>query len=71
MSEAYDEYTFLSRMVKAVRVHDSRTSTVSYVGARNRHSHVPVEEVAKKFKCGIEIAPQTLKTQRLNMAYDM
>jgi hypothetical protein len=62
MSEAYDKYTFLSQMVKAVRVYDSQTSTVSYVGARSRHSHVSVEEVAKKFKCGIEIAQQTLKT---------
>jgi hypothetical protein len=50
MSDAYDEHTFLSRMVKAVKIHDSRMSTVSYMGARNRHSHVLVEEVAKKFK---------------------
>jgi hypothetical protein len=62
MSDAYDEYTFLSRMVKSVKIHDSRMSTISYVGARNRHSHVSVEEVARKFKCGIEIARQTLKT---------
>jgi hypothetical protein len=51
MSDAYDEYTSLSCMVKSVKIHDSQTSIISYVGARNRHSHVSVEEVAKKFKC--------------------
>jgi hypothetical protein len=30
MSEAYDEYTFLSHMVKTVTVHDSRTSTADF-----------------------------------------
>jgi hypothetical protein len=38
------------------------TRQVSFIGARNRHSHVTPEEVARKFKCGLDTAKQTLKT---------
>jgi hypothetical protein len=61
ISDAYDEHTFMSRAVGAVNVHNARLRNTSYIGARNRHSHVSVEEVARKFKCGIEAARQTLK----------
>jgi hypothetical protein len=62
MSDVYDDFTFLSRAVSAVHIHDIRTSQSSYMVARNRHTHVSVEEVARKFKCGLDIARQTLKT---------
>jgi hypothetical protein len=35
---------------------------VSYLGAKHQHSQITAEEVAKKFRCGIETAKQTLKT---------
>jgi hypothetical protein len=62
MSNVYDDFTFLSRAISTVHIHDIRTSQASYMVARNRHSHVSVEEVARKFKCRLDIARQTLKT---------
>jgi hypothetical protein len=61
MSDAYDDQTFLTRVIGAVNIHDARTRNTAYIGVRDRHSHVSVEEVARKFKCGIEAARQTLK----------
>jgi hypothetical protein len=41
-------------------------ANLSYVGAKDRHSQVNAETVAKRFRCGIETAKKTLKatTQR-------
>jgi hypothetical protein len=33
----------------------------SYIGVRDRHSHVSVKEFARKFNCGIEASRQMLK----------
>jgi hypothetical protein len=41
-------------------------NNVSFLAARNRHSHVTVEEVARHFRCGIETARRTLKTTTQN-----
>jgi hypothetical protein len=54
ISDAYDESIMLKQMISAVRV--SRTSNVAYLGTKNRHSQVTAEEVAKKFRCGLEMA---------------
>jgi hypothetical protein len=61
VSDVYDDPTFLTRVIGAVNIHDIRTRNTAYIGVRDRHSHVSVEEVARKFKCGIEAARQTLK----------
>jgi hypothetical protein len=60
ISEAYDESTMLQQMISAVKV--SRTSNVSYLGIKNRHSQITAKEVARKFRCGLETARQTLKS---------
>jgi hypothetical protein len=39
-----------------------RVEQVSFLGTKDRHSQVTAEEVARKFRCGIELAKQTLKT---------
>lgn len=38
------------------------THTVSFIGTKDRHAHVTAEEVARKFRCGIETAKKTLQT---------
>jgi hypothetical protein len=38
-------------------------NNVSFLAAKNRHSHVTVEEVARRFHCCIETARRTLKTK--------
>ena len=35
---------------------------VSYLGVKNRHSQITAEAVARKFRCGLETAKQTLKS---------
>lgn len=57
----------ISKMIASVRVATtSRDQTLSFVGARDRHSQVDAETVAKRFRCGLETARKTLKatTQR-------
>lgn len=59
----FDESVFIRRMVGSVNVATShRDSNISFVGSKNRHSQVDAETVARKFRCGIETAQQTLKT---------
>jgi hypothetical protein len=41
---------------------EANSAQVSFVGARNRHSHITPEEVARNFKCGLDTVKQTLKT---------
>jgi hypothetical protein len=76
ISDVYDEKTMIQSMVSCVNIATLRrtisntdddddepsTRQVSFIGARNRHSHVTPEEVARKFKCGLDTAKQTLKT---------
>ncbi|KAI2502057.1 Reverse transcriptase (RNA-dependent DNA polymerase) [Fragilaria crotonensis] len=54
-------------MISAVQIATSyRDDQIAYVGARDRHSQVTAEVVARKFRCGLETAQKTLKatTQR-------
>jgi hypothetical protein len=60
ISDAYDESIMLQHMISAVKI--SRTSNVSYLGTKNRHSQITAEEVARKFRCGLETARQTLRS---------
>jgi hypothetical protein len=53
LSDVYDENLMLKRMISSVKI--------SFIGAKNRHSQVTAEEVARKFRCGLETAKQTLK----------
>jgi hypothetical protein len=63
LSEVYDDSMLLQKMVSAVNISPkSLRSNVSYLGTKNRHSQVTAEEVAWKFRCGIETAKQTLKS---------
>jgi hypothetical protein len=78
VSEAYDGVSFMQRMVKAVNIATSSqrnerdgtcsdvenvtTHNVSFLGTKDRHAHVTAEEVARKFRCGIETAKKTLQT---------
>jgi hypothetical protein len=38
------------------------TYGVSFIGSKDQHKHVTAEEVAQKFRCGMETAKQTLLT---------
>ena len=59
----YDQTAMVSRMISAVNVATAyRDVNVSFVGAKDRHSQVTAETVAKRFRCGIETAQKTLKT---------
>jgi hypothetical protein len=56
-------------MIKAVNVasaHQERPVSVVFVGAKDCHSQVNPEMIARKFLCGIETAQKilTLTTQR-------
>jgi hypothetical protein len=77
ISDTYDDTALLQAMVSSVNIAtyrrcvtpscdeddvDTPAAQVSFVGARNRHSQVTPEEVARKFKCGLDTAKQTLKT---------
>ena len=57
---------FIRRMVSAVHVatahRDNEEVQVAFVGAKERHSQVSAETVARKFRCGLETAQRTLKT---------
>ena len=67
---AFNESTFIKRMIGAVNVATAHRELVgkivAFVGAKDRHSQVDAETVARKFRCGIETAKKTLKatTQR-------
>jgi hypothetical protein len=54
LSDVFDESSLVQRMISAVNV--------SYLGVKNRHSQITAEEVARKFRCGLETAKQTLKS---------
>jgi hypothetical protein len=51
--------------------HENQTANminknISYLIAKNRHSHITAEEVAKRFRCGLETARRTLKATTQN-----
>ncbi len=59
----YDDTTLLKRMIGNVNVATAhREVSLSFVGSKDRHSHVNAETVARKFRCGIETAQRILKT---------
>lgn len=64
----YNEATMLTTMIGAVKIATAsrKDMNVSFVGAKDRHSQVNAETVARRFRCGIETAQKTLKatTQR-------
>ena len=64
ISDIYDDATFLPTMISAVNVATAarQEDTIAFIGARNRHSQITPEVVAKRFRCGLETAKQTLKT---------
>ena len=75
ISEVHDDKYLIKRLIASVNVATHiRTNTpveennrkVSFIGAKNRHTHVTTEEVARILRCGMETAKQTLKvtTQR-------
>jgi hypothetical protein len=72
-SPIYDDSTLVStQLIYSVNItsHHAKTQTnimetmnIAYIGAKNRHSHVSAEEVARKLRCRLlETAKQTLKT---------
>ena len=59
----YDDAAFLNRMISNVRVATSyREASISFIGSKDRHSRVNAETVARRFRCGIETAQNTLNT---------
>jgi hypothetical protein len=64
----HNDATLLTAMIGMVKVATASRGEVniSFVGAKDRHSQVNAETVAKRFRCGIETAQKTLKatTQR-------
>ena len=60
----HDPTWMIWSMVSAVHVATAHRDKVSvaYVGAKDRHSRVTPETVARKFRCGLETAQRTLKT---------
>ncbi len=52
------------RMISSVNVAIAHRdeSSIAFVGAKDRHSRVTPESVAKKFRCGLETDQRTLKT---------
>ena len=63
---AFDTEYLIRRMVSTVRVttsnRENRDQQLAFVGAKDRHSQVTAETVARKFRCGLETARRTLKT---------
>ena len=64
----FDEHKMIPRMVSSVKVATAfrETRTITFVGAKDRHSRVNAETIARRFRCGLETAQRTLKstTQR-------
>jgi hypothetical protein len=64
----FDSACMIHRMVGAVNIATSYRDpvSISFVGAKDRHSQVNAETIARKFRCGLETAQKTLKatTQR-------
>jgi hypothetical protein len=60
----FDQTTMVTRMIKAVNVATAcrDPGIVGYVGAKDRHSRVTPETVARMFRCGLETAQNTSKT---------
>ena len=58
--------SFIRRMVSTVRVttanRDNDDVQLAFVGAKDRHSQVTAEAIARRFRCGLETAQRTLKT---------
>ena len=64
----HNDATLLTTVIGMVKVATASRGEVNiaFVGAKDRHSQVNAETVAKRFRCGIETAQKTLKatTQR-------
>jgi hypothetical protein len=60
----YDTNHMIRHMISSVKVSTAHRDdlSIAYVGARDRHSRVTPETVAKTFRCGLEAAQRTLKT---------
>jgi hypothetical protein len=61
----FETESLARRMVSSVHVstaHRDDSAQVAFVGAKDRHSQVSPEAVARKFRCGLETARRTLKT---------
>ena len=55
----------MKRMVGAVNIataYREQPANIAFVGAKDRHSQVNAETIARKFRCGVETAQKTLKT---------
>jgi hypothetical protein len=55
-----DDAAFLNRMIGNVRVATAFCEESTF-GSKDQHLRVNAEAVARKFRCGIETAQQTLK----------
>jgi hypothetical protein len=64
----FDEHIMIPRMVSSVKVATAfrETRTIAFVGAKDCHSQVNAETIARRFCCRLETTHQTLKstTQR-------
>jgi hypothetical protein len=65
---AFDDYGLVTRMVSSVKIATAfrEPNCIAFVGAKDRHSRINAETLARKFRCGLETAQRTLKatTQR-------
>jgi hypothetical protein len=66
--DVYDALAFMMRIIGAVNVatahHEQDERKVSFVGAKDRHSQVNPEAIARTFRCGIETAKRALNIRR-------
>ncbi len=62
----FEPASFIQRMVSALHVatasRENEEVRLAFVGAKDRHSQVSVETIARRFRCGLETAKRTLKT---------
>jgi hypothetical protein len=50
-------------MVSALNISmTNRRANIAYIGAKNRHTQITAEEVARKFRCGIKTEKLTLQS---------
>ena len=61
---AFDDHIMITRMVSSVKIATAfrEQQSIAFVGAKDRHSQVNAETLARKFRCGLETAQRTLKT---------
>ncbi len=60
----FDPSHMVRRMVSSVHIATAHRdeASIAFIGAKDRHSRVTPETVARKFRCGLETAQRTLKT---------